>query len=243
MSGRTLHRFLLGLAREVLAAVTAEEFDPSTAYRVGVELVAAHFTEVAALHRTVAVLGAQLTEGAAARAGGAARLAEVLGALAAGYAQALQDRTRTEQQGITAAAFAARVAADIDNACPRVHRLGHLMHVAHRGNPGTQIKELIHAQSAQVQHRPTQKRPVVPQNHRQTREGFQRLLPEHPIGLEIVRSAQVIVVHPGHARPARIDLDGRPTRSVHRHPPPHRDRPRTAHDIERRPERTGPPLR
>ena len=50
--------------------------------------------------------------GAAARPGGAGRLAEVLGEVAAGYAQALQDRTRTEQEQITAAAFAARVAAE-----------------------------------------------------------------------------------------------------------------------------------
>ena len=72
----------------------------------------AHFTEVAALQRTMAVLGAESVGGAAARPGGAARLAEVLGEVAAGYAQALQDRTRSEQEQITAAAFAARVAAE-----------------------------------------------------------------------------------------------------------------------------------
>ena len=80
--------------------------------RVGVELVDAHFTEVAALQQNLAVLGAELVDGAAARPGGAERISEVLGGLAAGYAQALQDRTRGEQEQITAAAFAARVAAE-----------------------------------------------------------------------------------------------------------------------------------
>ena len=112
MSGRNLLPFLRGLADRLLDILTADEPDPAGAYRVGVALVDAHFTEVAALQRTMAVLGTQLAGGAAARPGGAGRLAEVLGAVAAGYAQALQDRTRTEQEQITAAAFAARVAAE-----------------------------------------------------------------------------------------------------------------------------------
>ena len=112
MSGRNLLPFLRGLADRLLDILTADEPDPAGAYRVGVALVDAHFTEVAALQRTMAVLGTQLAGDAAARPGGAGRLAEVLGAVAAGYAQALQDRTRTEQEQITAAAFAARVAAE-----------------------------------------------------------------------------------------------------------------------------------
>jgi diguanylate cyclase (GGDEF)-like protein/PAS domain S-box-containing protein len=112
MSGRSLLPFLRGLADRLLDILTADELDPAGAYRVGVALVDAHFTEVAALQRTMAVLGAQFSGGVAARPGGAGRLAEVLGEVAAGYAQALQDRTRTEQEQITAAAFAARVAAE-----------------------------------------------------------------------------------------------------------------------------------
>ena len=75
---------------------------------MGAALVAAHFTEVAALQRTVTVLGEQL--GSCPGAGG--RLMEVVGALAAGYAQALRDRTLAEQERISASAFAARVAAE-----------------------------------------------------------------------------------------------------------------------------------
>ena len=112
LSGLALLVFLRGLAAVLLDAVAAEELDPAGPYRVGVELVAAHFTEVAALQQTLAVLGAELIGAAAARPGGAARLAEVLGAVAAGYAQGLQDRTRSEQEQITAAAFAARVEAE-----------------------------------------------------------------------------------------------------------------------------------
>ena len=41
-------------------AVTAEKFDPAGPAEVGSALVAAHFTEVAALQRTVTVLGEQL---------------------------------------------------------------------------------------------------------------------------------------------------------------------------------------
>jgi len=112
MSGRSLLPFLRGLAATLLDALTADELDPARPYGIGVELVEAHFTEVAALERTLAVLGAQLIDRAAARPGGAARLAEIMGAVAAGYAQGLQDRTRTEQERITASAFAARVSAE-----------------------------------------------------------------------------------------------------------------------------------
>jgi len=97
------------LAGMLLDTVAAEKFDPAIPTEVGAALVAAHFTEVAALQRTVNVLGEQL--GNCPGAGGG-RLMQVVGALSAGYAQALQDRTLAEQERITAAAFAARVAAE-----------------------------------------------------------------------------------------------------------------------------------
>jgi len=112
MSERKLLPFLRGLADDILHSVTADELDASSPYRVGGELVRAHFTEVGALHATVAVLTAQLSGNAAAQPGGIERLGHILGALTAGYAQGLQDRTRAEQEQITAAAFAARVSAE-----------------------------------------------------------------------------------------------------------------------------------
>ncbi|HEY5115746.1 MAG TPA: PAS domain S-box protein, partial [Nakamurella sp.] len=112
MSGRSLLPFLRALASTVLEVLTAERPDPVGAYRVGAALVDAHFTEVDALRRTVAVLHSELITGAAARPGGIDRLGQLLGQLTAGYAQGLQNRTRAEQEQITAAAFEARVAAE-----------------------------------------------------------------------------------------------------------------------------------
>ena len=109
MSRRALHAHLLVLAGTLLDAVTAEKYDPAGPAEVGSALVAAHFTEVAALQRTVTVLGEQL--GGCPGTGGG-RLTAVLAALTAGYAQALRDRTLAEQERISASAFAARVAAE-----------------------------------------------------------------------------------------------------------------------------------
>ena len=109
MSRRALHAHLLVLAGTLLDAVTAEKFDPTGPAEVGSALVAAHFTEVAALQRTVTVLGEQLENCPGA---GGGRLTAVLAALTAGYAQALRDRTLAEQERISASAFAARVAAE-----------------------------------------------------------------------------------------------------------------------------------
>jgi diguanylate cyclase (GGDEF)-like protein/PAS domain S-box-containing protein len=109
MSRHALHAYLLVLAGSLLDAVAAEKFDSSASADVGAALVAAHFTEVAALQRTVTVLGEQLGSCSGARAG---RLMDVVGALTAGYAQALRDRTLAEQERISAAAFTARVAAE-----------------------------------------------------------------------------------------------------------------------------------
>jgi diguanylate cyclase (GGDEF)-like protein/PAS domain S-box-containing protein len=109
MSRRALHAHLQVLAGTLLAAIAAEKFDSSASAEVGAALVAAHFTEVAALHRTVTMLGEQLGNSPGA---GTGRLMDVVGALTAGYAQALRDRTLAEQERISAAAFTARVAAE-----------------------------------------------------------------------------------------------------------------------------------
>ena len=104
MSRNALRAHLRVLAGTLLDAVAAEKFDPTGPAEVGAALVAAHFTEVAALAQTVTVFGDQL--------GGGRRQMEVLGALTAGYAQALRDLTLAEQERISASAFAARVAAE-----------------------------------------------------------------------------------------------------------------------------------
>jgi diguanylate cyclase (GGDEF)-like protein/PAS domain S-box-containing protein len=111
MSQPALLDVLLRLSREVVAVAAAPRFDPDRCSAVGAGLVEAHLVEVAALRSTLAVLGDELA-GFAAGPGGAARVAELLGALAAGYAEALRERTRAEQQQIMSAVMAARIAAD-----------------------------------------------------------------------------------------------------------------------------------
>jgi diguanylate cyclase (GGDEF)-like protein/PAS domain S-box-containing protein len=111
MSRADLRFYLEVLARDLVDALTADVFDRAVPDRVGRALVAAHFTEVGSVERTLALLGRELV-GAATGPDGAARLAAVLGAVAAGYAHALQDRTRAEQERITASTFMARAAAE-----------------------------------------------------------------------------------------------------------------------------------
>lgn len=90
MSRRKLRAYLLVLTRDLLGAFAAEEFDRSVPYDVGTALVATHFTEVASLERTLAVLGAQLASAVTTQAG-AVRLA----ALQARWPQATHRRYRT----------------------------------------------------------------------------------------------------------------------------------------------------
>ncbi|HEX8518314.1 MAG TPA: EAL domain-containing protein, partial [Pseudonocardia sp.] len=102
-----LARSLLASARDLLAAAAAPDFDRVPAARAGAALVGAHFTGTGAVESTLAVLAEELGPTAGGR-----RLAQVQGALAAGYAHALQDRTRREQEWVSAAALAARAAAE-----------------------------------------------------------------------------------------------------------------------------------
>ncbi len=108
MDRRALVVFLRDLAADLLTALHAETFDRTAPLRVGAALVDAHFTETGSIERTLASLGREL--GAAPAA--AERLPLLLGAVAAGYARALQDRTRREQEQISASAFAARTTAE-----------------------------------------------------------------------------------------------------------------------------------
>ncbi len=104
---RELQTALAQRAAALLAAVgIGNDHGDSEAHATGRWLVEVHFTDPAALRHTLAVLGPRLT-GTDPQRGSA-----VLAALAAGYSAALQERTRTEQERITSAAFAARAAAE-----------------------------------------------------------------------------------------------------------------------------------
>jgi diguanylate cyclase (GGDEF)-like protein/PAS domain S-box-containing protein len=111
MTGRELTEHLTGLAERLIEALTADRPDGRTGYDVGESLVALHFTQPAALDRTLVVLGEQLGPHAE-TIGRSARLGLLQGAVAAGYAQALRELTLAEQEGIHAAALSARTEAE-----------------------------------------------------------------------------------------------------------------------------------
>jgi diguanylate cyclase (GGDEF)-like protein/PAS domain S-box-containing protein len=111
MDRPALVTFLHGLAAQLLGALTAEVFDRAVPLRVGAALVDAHFTDAGSIESTLALLGLELAVGPRTPAGWE-RLALLQGAVAAGYAAALQDRTRREQERISASAFAARAVAE-----------------------------------------------------------------------------------------------------------------------------------
>jgi diguanylate cyclase (GGDEF)-like protein/PAS domain S-box-containing protein len=102
MSKKELQTYLTALASKLITAVTAETFEPTIGYDVGASLVKAHFTQPASLDRTVCVLTEHLGD----------RALALQGALAAGYAQALRERTLAEQEEIRAAAMLARTEAE-----------------------------------------------------------------------------------------------------------------------------------
>jgi len=87
-------------------------FDADGARQVGAALVDGHFTHPDTIGRTVELLPHLVTPGAATDAVTAARLAAMQGALAAGYAARLQERTLAEQDEIRAAAVKALLEAE-----------------------------------------------------------------------------------------------------------------------------------
>jgi diguanylate cyclase (GGDEF)-like protein/PAS domain S-box-containing protein len=106
MGGREVQDFLTTLAARLIRVLTAEKFEPPIAHEVGATLVAAHFTQPETLERTIAVLAEQFARAPQ------KRVAEIQGALAAGYAQALRDRVLDEQEEIRTAALWARARAE-----------------------------------------------------------------------------------------------------------------------------------
>jgi diguanylate cyclase (GGDEF)-like protein/PAS domain S-box-containing protein len=107
MSRRELQSYLTGLASRLLSAATTETFEPSIGYEVGAALVDAHFTQPASLDRTLRLLTEQLGG-----VGELTRASALRAAMAAGYAQALRDRTLAEQEEIRAAVMLARSEAE-----------------------------------------------------------------------------------------------------------------------------------
>ncbi|MDX3855827.1 EAL domain-containing protein [Streptomyces sp. AK02-01A] len=103
---------LLPLARELNEALHARHFDTAPAQRVGAALVAAHCTDPEALGRTLGVVDSYLVLYCGAEElsaeDGRSRCARLQHSLAAGFAQALRERTLAEQEAIARSALAAR---------------------------------------------------------------------------------------------------------------------------------------
>ncbi|MDQ4105043.1 MAG: diguanylate cyclase, partial [Actinomycetota bacterium] len=102
---------LLGLTHQLVKAALAAEFDPSAGRRIGVDLVVAHFTGTETLGETLAVIVERLPgllDQAPPEVDVANRVARLTGALAAGYASALRERSLDEQDAIYRAGLCAR---------------------------------------------------------------------------------------------------------------------------------------
>ncbi len=101
---------LQALTEVLVSALLANPFSTVPGHEIGARLVEAHFTGTDTLGRTVQLLGEDLlTElGIDVDSRMASRLAALQGALAAGYARALRERTLAEQEAIRAAVLDAR---------------------------------------------------------------------------------------------------------------------------------------
>jgi diguanylate cyclase (GGDEF)-like protein/PAS domain S-box-containing protein len=107
---------LRDLTTRLVEALDAHPFTTAAAHDVGAALVSRHFTDVETLRRTVRLLserflphfGDRLPGPASAYSG---RFATLLGALVAGYAEALRERTLREQEGIRGALVVAQAQA------------------------------------------------------------------------------------------------------------------------------------
>ncbi|MFD6416858.1 putative bifunctional diguanylate cyclase/phosphodiesterase [Streptomyces sp. NPDC060194] len=107
-----LEELLLPLARQLREGLVRRTFAPEEARQVGAALIAAHCTDPDALSRTLDVVDAYLVLYCGPGDGRDAeenrhRSARLQHAVAAGFAQALRDRTRSEQESISRAALSA----------------------------------------------------------------------------------------------------------------------------------------
>jgi len=109
MSPAEIEEFLSGLVGKLVRALFAEPFRTGPGDEVGRALVEADFIAPEMLGRTVSVLGGRLlddlgTDTTELRR----RLAALLGGVSTGYARALRDRTRDDQEGVARAMVAAQ---------------------------------------------------------------------------------------------------------------------------------------
>ncbi|MEV4436348.1 EAL domain-containing protein [Streptomyces sp. NPDC049585] len=117
VSRAEFERSLVPLAGVLRDALHARPFDPRPAHDVGAALVGAHCTDPAALPLILGVIDAYLVlylppEHPMPAEESRARCSRLQHAVAAGFARALGERTRAEQQALTGAARAAQAEAE-----------------------------------------------------------------------------------------------------------------------------------
>jgi diguanylate cyclase (GGDEF)-like protein/PAS domain S-box-containing protein len=111
MGRRVLAEHLLGLTQRLVDAALAVQFDPSAGRQIGVDMVAAHFTGTETLRGTLALISEQLPALLGSlpdSADVAKRVAQLAASMAAGYADALRERSLDEQDAVYRAGLRAR---------------------------------------------------------------------------------------------------------------------------------------
>jgi diguanylate cyclase (GGDEF)-like protein len=113
MTYAEIEAYLRQLTRRLAIALREEPLRIRTGYEIGADLVAKHFASAEALGRTVEVVDLRLQRDLELVGDDAHdRVGRLLGAIAAGYARALRDRTLDEQESIRRAALVARQQAE-----------------------------------------------------------------------------------------------------------------------------------
>ncbi|MDT0268387.1 EAL domain-containing protein [Streptomyces sp. DSM 44915] len=113
LTKREFENLLVGLTERLANALRARPFDPAPGTFVGEALVAAHCTAPEALPRVLGVIDAYLLlycsdPAVLDQEEGRSRCARLQHAISAGFARALQERTRNEQESLSVAALTAQ---------------------------------------------------------------------------------------------------------------------------------------
>ncbi len=105
--------YLTALAGQLLAAWRTEPFDAAAGFQVGAAMVDRHFTNPDTISKTLAMVSEALNPAQLIDPAAVTRIGALQGALAAGYATRLQERTLAEQDAIRIAATTARSEAEM----------------------------------------------------------------------------------------------------------------------------------
>jgi len=105
VSRAELEQLVLGFTDQLIIALTRNPFEPAVAHQIGRAMVEHDFISSATLDRSVQYIGDAVLERFPLPKSLATRLVKVLGALSAGYSDALRDRTMDQQELSKAAAI------------------------------------------------------------------------------------------------------------------------------------------